>query len=72
MKVKLDAGAYMPERAHETDAGYDLRAREVHIVRPYSSAVIDTGAHMGCVGERSGEHDRLEVMTWAKTELSPC
>lgn len=31
MKVKLDQGAYMPERAHALDAGYDLRTptREV-------------------------------------------
>lgn len=28
MKVKLDEGAKMPLRAHETDAGYDLFARE--------------------------------------------
>lgn len=28
MKIKLDEGAYMPERAHDTDAGPDLRARE--------------------------------------------
>lgn len=46
MRVKLDDGAYMPERAHGTDAGYDLRAREVHVVRPYGSAVIDTGVHI--------------------------
>ena len=25
MKVKLDEGAFMPERAHRTDAGADLR-----------------------------------------------
>ena len=26
MKIMLDAGAYMPEKAHVTDAGYDLRS----------------------------------------------
>ena len=46
MRIKLDPGAYMPERAHETDAGYDLRAREVHVVRPYGSVIIDTGVHI--------------------------
>ena len=24
MKIKLDEGAYMPTRAHDTDAGLDL------------------------------------------------
>lgn len=28
MKIKLDPGAYMPERAHEADAGFDLRIPE--------------------------------------------
>ena len=26
MKIMLDAGAYMPEKAHVADAGYDLRS----------------------------------------------
>lgn len=26
MRIKLDAGAYKPEKAHGTDAGYDLRS----------------------------------------------
>lgn len=46
MKVKLDAGAYMPERAHETDAGYDLRTPATYIVRAHGSATIDTGVHI--------------------------
>ena len=25
MKIVLDEGAYLPEKAHEADAGYDLR-----------------------------------------------
>lgn len=25
MKIKLDDGAFLPERAHDLDAGYDLR-----------------------------------------------
>lgn len=46
MKVKLDKGAYMPERAHDLDAGYDLRAMEEKMVWPHSSAVFDTGVHI--------------------------
>ena len=46
MKVKLDKGAYMPERAHETDAGADLRTPHDVIVPNKGSIVIDTGVHI--------------------------
>ena len=46
MKVKLDKGAYMPERAHTTDAGADLRTPHDVIVMPKGSVVIDTGVHI--------------------------
>lgn len=46
MKVKLDEGAYMPERAHSTDAGLDLKSpRDVTVPRN-GSAVIRTGVHV--------------------------
>ena len=32
MKIKLDNGAYMPTRAHNTDAGLDIYARDGQIV----------------------------------------
>ncbi len=61
MKVMLDEGAFMPEKAHEyDDAGYDLRTPIDFKIRgnrsqelrwlgfPYSleSATIDTGVHI--------------------------
>jgi len=46
MKVMLDEGAYMPTRAHSTDAGYDLRTRERVVLHKRSSVVIDTGVHI--------------------------
>ena len=46
MKVKLEKWAYMPERAHETDAGADLKTPHDVIVMAHSSAVIDTGVHI--------------------------
>lgn len=46
MKVMLDDGAYMPERAYETDAGYDLRTPKRVVVRRGDSIVIDTGVHI--------------------------
>ena len=46
MKIKLDKGAYMPTRAHSTDAGLDLYAKEGQIVSAKESAQFDTGVHI--------------------------
>ena len=46
LRVKLDDGAYMPERAHDVDAGADLRTPETAIVGPHSNVTIDTGVHI--------------------------
>ena len=46
MKIKLDAGAKMPTRAHSTDAGLDLYAREKQVVPAKESATFDTGVHV--------------------------
>ena len=61
MKIKLDKGAYMPTRAHATDAGLDLYARETQIVPAKESAIFDTGVHIelpngtvGMVKSKSG------------------
>lgn len=47
MKIKLDPGAYMPTRAHEEDAGLDLRSAvdaKLSFFRRW--VVIDTGVHV--------------------------
>lgn len=46
MKIKLDAGAYEPIRAHKTDAGLDLRAKDDQIVPAKESAIFHTGVHV--------------------------
>ena len=46
MKIKLDPGAYLPERAHPTDAGLDIKSPDQHIVPAGGSAVIHTGVHI--------------------------
>lgn len=46
MRIKLDEGAYMPLRAHPTDAGLDLRAKDGGSIMPGSSGSIDTGVHI--------------------------
>ena len=46
IKVKLDAGARMPTRAHEWDAGLDIYARETQTVHARGSKKFDTGVHI--------------------------
>lgn len=46
MKIKLDRGAFVPVRAHGTDAGADLRSPIVAEVPARGSCVIDTGVHI--------------------------
>ena len=54
MKIKLDPGAYMPERAHDTDAGLDLRSREKKTVPMYGNATFDTGVHIELPSSTAG------------------
>ena len=46
MKIKLDPMAWMPERAHDTDAGLDLKSPINITVPARGSAIIDTGVHI--------------------------
>ena len=46
MKVMLDKGAFMPESAHKSDVGYDLRSPVRVTVPAKRSAKIDTGVHI--------------------------
>lgn len=46
MRITLDKGAKMPTRAHSTDAGLDLYARETKFVPAHGSATFDTGVHI--------------------------
>lgn len=49
-KVKLDPGATIPTRAHDTDVGYDVTANSVEVLRNAEGnpvkLVIDTGLHI--------------------------
>lgn len=45
MNIILDKGAFMPEFAHKTDAGADLRSPIDAVVPARGSVVIDTGVH---------------------------
>lgn len=46
INVMLDEGAYMPERAHEADAGLDIRTPKAFILPTGSCVTIDTGVHV--------------------------
>lgn len=46
MKIKLDSCAFVPVRAHGTDAGADLRSPIDTYVPARGSRVIDTGVHI--------------------------
>jgi dUTP pyrophosphatase len=40
---QLQPGAHLPQRAHPTDAGADLRALEAHEIYPDEQKLVDTG-----------------------------
>ena len=46
IKVVLDEGATLPTRAHPTDAGLDLYAKERRVVWARSCEKLDTGVHV--------------------------
>lgn len=70
MKIKLDEGAYLPTRAHSTDAGLDLYARETRTIYPGSRVFFDTGVHielppytMGEIRSKSGLMKKYGITT---------
>ena len=46
LRVQLDPGAFLPERAHATDAGADLRTPVAFTLSARSSHTIPTGVHI--------------------------
>lgn len=68
MRVQLDEGAYLPERAHSVDAGVDLKTPTRVVLRAHDSVVIDTGVHVeiphGCAGllvSKSGLNTKCDI-----------
>ena len=46
MKIAIDEGTFLPVRAHDTDAGLDLRTPCMVTVPAGGSVKIDTGVHV--------------------------
>ena len=46
MRISLDEGAVMPERAHDTDAGLDFKALTDVVVPAHGYVFINTGVHV--------------------------
>lgn len=77
MKIKIDENAFVPTRAHETDAGLDLYAREDQIVPAHGSAIFDTGVHVelppftvGDVDPKSGLFFKHNIFTHGTVDES--
>lgn len=74
MKVVLNEGAYMPEKAHRADAGYDLRTPKRVVLRRGESVCIDTGVHVqipdgwfGQMFSKSGLHVKHDIVALGGT-----
>ena len=67
MKIKLDDGAYVPTRAHGTDAGLDIRSKDRRWINGHSAEVFRTGVHVqlpkGTARAEEGKVDRW-WMVW--------
>lgn len=70
MKIMLDDGAYLPERAHDDDAGLDLRTPIVFSVPARGSYSVDTGVHIelpprtaGIIEAKSGLNAKHNIIT---------
>ena len=69
LPVRLDPGAYMPERAHSLDAGLDLRTPVDIVIHKNETEIIDTGVHVqiptgavGIIKSKSGRDIQAEVI----------
>ena len=46
MNIYVETGAYVPERAHKTDAGLDIKSRENRLIKAHRGALLHTGLHV--------------------------
>lgn len=46
MNIYVEKGAYVPERAHKTDAGLDVKSCENRLIKAHRGALLRTGLHV--------------------------
>ena len=46
MNIYVEKGAYVPERAHKTDAGLDVKSCENRLIKARRGALLRTGLHV--------------------------
>lgn len=46
MNIYVEKGAHVPNRAHKTDAGLDIRSRDNKLVKAHGGALFHTGLHV--------------------------
>ena len=70
IKTMLDDGAFLPERAHGTDAGEDIRTPYGFAIPAGGTVIVKTGIHVqlpprsvGMVKSKSGLHIRDGITT---------
>ena len=70
IKCVLEVGAFMPEKSHEDDAGFDIRAMERGYVPAHGQLTVRTGVHVaipkGFAGElisKSGLNSKSGITT---------
>ncbi len=68
IQVKLDSGAVLPTKAHDTDAGYDLYSPIEATIPAHGNIFINTGVHMlirdgkaGLIVSKSGLNKNFSV-----------
>lgn len=54
LPVRLDDGAFLPVRAHDTDAGADILTPRSFMLPARSSAIIRTGVHVELPSHTAG------------------
>lgn len=76
MNVMYEDGAFKLTRAHETDAGLDVRAMHDGIVRAHKSATFHTGVHcqlppntMGDIRPKSGMMFNHDILTFGTVDV---
>ena len=70
IRTKIRDDAFLPERAHDTDAGADIRTPEGFWLRAHDSEIVATGVHIelpaGTVGmlkSKSGLNTRHGIVS---------